>query len=531
MNATMPIYLDYAATTPVDPRVAAGMAECLLTSGVFGNPASNHAYGRAARERVAAARQQTAALIGARAADVFYTSGATEADNLAILGLMRGQRAAGARAAASQPGARPTAVAPHLITAHTEHKAVLDPCHQLEREGCVVSYLSPDASGRIGPEQLQAALRPETVLVSLMHANNETGVINDIAAFGALCRAHGAALHVDAAQSAGKLPIDVGSMAVDLLSFTAHKLYGPKGIGALYAHPARRVGLQPLLYGGGHERGLRSGTLPVHQIVGFGLACELAAAGMDTESRRLAALRARLWEGLADLPGVRLNTALDVSLPGLLNVSFTGIEGESLLAGLPELALASGSACNSDSDEPSYVLRALGHDRESAQSSLRFSLGRGTSAPQIEVTIAAVRREVLRLRALAGAPGRARAADTGGEAAAGAAATGEAGAREQGTWVRFMLNMRDELIEQARYQAYGCPQTLAACEWLAGRLRGRPWREPGVGGPLDWAAALALPPDRLTRLLVVEDALRAALAAAQQGGGSRGTMADQEPAP
>jgi cysteine desulfurase len=490
---------------------------------VFGDPALNHRYGRAAREWVATARQQAAALIGARPNDVFFTSGATEADNLAILGLVRGLRAAAARAAAAQPGARGALVAPHVITARTEHKAVLDPCHQLEREGCAVSYLSPDASGCISPGQLQAALRPETVLVSLMHANNETGVINDIAAFGALCRAHGAALHVDAAQSAGKLPIDVVAMAVDLLSFTAHKLYGPKGIGALYAHPARRVSLQPLMYGGGHERGLRSGTLPVHQIVGFGLACQLAAAEMATESVRLASLRARLWAGLADLPGVKLNTTLDVSLPGLLNVSFTGIEGESLLTGLPELALASGSACNSDSDEPSYVLRALGHDRESAQSSLRFSLGRGTSAPQIEVAIAAVRREVLRLRALAGAPERASLAATGG-AGAGAAVAGEAGAREQGTWVRFMLNVRDGQIEQARYQAYGCPQTLAACEWLTGQLRGRPWQQPGIGGPLEWAQALALPPDRLTRLLVVEDALRAALEAAQRRGASRGTM-------
>jgi cysteine desulfurase len=524
MSAGAPIYLDYAATTPVDLRVAAAMSECLVASGVFGNPASNHAFGRAARERVAAARQRTAALIGARAADVFYTSGATEADNLAILGLVRGLRSAAARTAAAPAGPKAAAAAPHLITARTEHKAVLDPCRQLEREGCTVSYLSPDASGRISPEQLQAALRPETVLVSLMHANNETGVIHDIAAFGALCHAHGAALHVDAAQSAGKLPIDVVAMAVDLLSFTAHKLYGPKGIGALYAHPARRVVLQPLMYGGGHERGLRSGTLPVHQIVGFGLACELAAAEMTAESTRLAGLRARLWAGLADLPGVKLNTALEVSLPGLLNVSFTGIEGESLLTGLPELALASGSACNSDSDEPSYVLRALGHDRESAQSSLRFSLGRGTSAPQIELAIAAVRREVLRLRALAGAPEGARPAGGEGGAGAGATATGEAGAREQGTWVRFMLNTRDGQIEQARYQAYGCPQTLATCEWLVGQLRGRPWHEPGVGGPLDWAQALALPPDRLTRLLVVEDALRAALEAAQQPAGSRGTM-------
>ncbi|HMI37790.1 MAG TPA: aminotransferase class V-fold PLP-dependent enzyme, partial [Steroidobacteraceae bacterium] len=430
------------------------------------------------------------------------TSGATEADNLAILGLVRGSHAA----------------APHLITARTEHKAVLDPCRQLEREGCAVTYLTPDASGRIWPEQLQEALRPATVLVSLMHANNETGVINDIASFGALCRGHGAALHVDAAQSAGKLPIDVTAMAVDLLSFTAHKFYGPKGVGALYAHPARRVSLQPLMYGGGHERGLRSGTLPVHQIVGFGLACELAVAEMAAESTRLAALRARLWAGIADLPGVKLNTPLHASLPGLLNVSFTGIEGESLLTGLPELALASGSACNSDSDEPSYVLRALGHDRESAQSSLRFSLGRGTSAAQIEVAIAAVRRQVLRLRALAGA---AVAADE-------PSASGEAGTREQGTWVRFMLNVREGRIEQARFQAYGCPQTLAACEWLSGQLRGRSWQKPGVGGPLDWAQALALPPDRLTRLLVVEDALRAALEAAQQRASTHGTIGGLE---
>jgi len=502
MSEVEPIYLDYAATTPVDPRVASAMAECLLAGGVFGNPASNHRYGRAARERVATARQQAAALIGARANDVFFTSGATEADNLAILGLVRGSHAA----------------APHLITARTEHKAVLDPCRQLEREGCAVTYLTPDASGCIRPEQLQEALRPGTLLVSLMHANNETGVINDIAAFGALCRGHGAALHVDAAQSAGKLPIDVTAMAVDLLSFTAHKFYGPKGIGALYAHPARRVSLQPLMYGGGQERGLRSGTMPVHQIVGFGRACELAMAEMAAESTRLAALRARLWEGIADLPGVKLNTPLHASLPGLLNVSFTGIEGESLLTGLPELALASGSACNSDSDEPSYVLRALGHDRESAQSSLRFSLGRDTSVAQIEVAIAAVRRQVLRLRALAGA---AVAVDE-------PSASGEAGTREQGTWVRFMLHVRDGQIEQARFQAYGCPQTLAACEWLSGQLRGRSWQKPGVGGPLDWAQALALPPDRLTRLLVVEDALRAALEAAQRRARAHGTIGGLE---
>ncbi len=490
MSIAGPIYLDYAATTPVDPRVAACMAECLGAEGVFGNPASTHAYGRVARSRVEAARAQVAALIGARAGDVIFTSGATEADNLAILGLVRGMRA----------GRAPQEL--HVISSRTEHKAVLDPCRQLEREGFAVTLLTPAPGGCVTPEQLREALRPGTVLVSLMHANNETGAIQDIAAFGALCRAHGAAFHVDAAQSAGKLPIDVAAMGVDLLSFTAHKLYGPKGIGALYVHPARRVSVLPLMFGGGHERGLRSGTLPVHQIAGFGLACELAAADMGAESARLARLRERLWEGIGSLPGVLANSPAAHCLPGILNVSFSGIEGESLLFGLAELALASGSACNSDSDEPSYVLRALGRDRESAQSALRFSLGRGTNAAAIDRAVAAVRREVLRLQALAqDEPGQ-------GEA------SGEAGTREQGTWVRFMLKTSGESIAAASHQAYGCPQTLAVCEWLVAQLPGRPWRNPALGGPLEWVRTLDIPADRLTRLLVVEDALRAALAAA-----------------
>jgi cysteine desulfurase len=486
------VYLDYAATTPVDPQVAARMIECLCAEATFGNPASMHSYGRAARARVEAARAQVAALIGARAPDIIFTSGATEADNLAVLGTVRGARAA-----------RSTAPV-HVITARTEHKAVLDPCRQLEREGVAVTYLSPAAEGRILPEQLREALRPETVLVSLMHANNETGAVQDVAAFGALCRAHGAALHVDAAQSAGKLPIDVVGMSIDLLSFTAHKLYGPKGIGALYVHASRRVALQPLMFGGGHERGLRSGTLPVHQIVGFGAACELAASVMASESARQAELRARLWARLGELPGALLNSPTVHCVPGILNVSFSGIEGESLLFGLTELALASGSACNSDSDEPSYVLRALGRDRETAQSALRFSLGRGTSAADIDRAGAAVRREVLRLQAAASAKADA------------CAVSGEAGTREQGTWVRFMLSPSGEYIDRAAHQVYGCPATQTVCDWLVGQLKGRSWRHPGLGGPQDWAEALEIPLDRLTRLLVVEDALRAALAAAQR---------------
>jgi cysteine desulfurase len=502
-----PIYLDYAATTPVDERVAARMAGCLTREGVFGNPASTHAYGRQARALVEDARARVAAVIGARASDIVFTSGATEANNLAILGFARGARRLRDR---QQPGtARSAAAGAAVISALTEHKAVLDPCRQLEREGFEVSYLTPGASGRIEAPQLAAALRPGTQLVSLMHANNETGVIADVAAFGALCRAQGVALHVDAAQSAGKLPIDVEAMQIDMLSFTAHKLYGPKGIGALYVRQSQRALLQPLMYGGGHERGLRSGTLAVHQIAGFALACELAHADMDGAAARLAALRERLWRGIADLPGVLANSPASHCLPGILNVSFGGIEGESLLFGLPELAVSSGSACNSDSDEPSYVLRALGRDREGAQSSLRFSLGRGTTREDIDKAIAAVRREVMRLRALDGRDGAAVAAPVL------VAASAEAGAREAGTWIKVNLHIRGQTIEQASINAYGCPYTLKVCEWLSAQLQGRELSDAlgGAlsGGPQSWASATGTPEERLTRLLVIEDALLGAL--------------------
>jgi cysteine desulfurase len=390
MSGRGPLYLDYAATTPVDPRVAARMAAALTAAGVFGNPASLHAFGRAARALVEQARVQVAALIGARAPQLTFTSGSTEAANLALLGFVRGARA------------RAGAAAVHVITSRTEHKAVLDPCRQLEREGCAVTWLTPGEGGCVTPAQLAQALRPATVLVALMHANNETGHIQDVAACGALCRAHGAALFVDASQSAGKLAIDVEAMGIDLLALTAHKFYGPKGSGALYAADSRRGLIQPLLHGGGHERGLRSGTLATHQIVGLGAASELAMRGREAGQLRLAALRARLWAGLADLPGVFQNGSAEQCLPGILNVSFPGIEGESLVAGLAELAVSTGAACNSDSDEPSYVLRALGRDRESAQSSLRFSLGQPTSEADIDLAIAAARREVLRLRSVAG---------------------------------------------------------------------------------------------------------------------------------
>ena len=378
------IYLDHAATTPVDPRAIERMLACLGPGRSFANAASAHAPGRAARALVEAARAAAAQLIGAAPADVYFTSGATESDNLAILGLARAAR-----------GAR------HVVTTRIEHKAVLDACARLEKEGVAVSYVESAADGRVPPERIAAALRPETLLVSVMHANNETGVVNDVGAIGALCRARGVALHVDAAQSAGKLPIDVRAMGIDLLAVAAHKMYGPKGVGLLYVNPVRRAQLQPQSYGGGQERGLRSGTQAVHQIVGFGAACEIALAEAAGEGHRLLRLRERLWSALQSLPGVLLNGHPTERLPGTLNVAFTGVEGESLFYALPGLAVSSGSACNSHSDEPSYVLRALGRDTQTAQSSLRFSLGRWTTEAEVDAAAAAVVRAVTRLRAAA----------------------------------------------------------------------------------------------------------------------------------
>jgi len=385
MSSGAPVYLDYAATSPADPRVAAAMSECLTRDGVFGNPSSMHQHGRLARECVERARAQAAALIHVQPRQLVWTSGATESNNLAILGTARATAKRGR----------------HLVTARTEHKSVLDPCHRLEHEGFQVTYLDTDHEGLIAPERVREALRDDTVLVSIMHVNNEIGVLQDIAAIAAICQERAVPLHVDAAQSAGKVAVDVARLRCDLLSFTAHKLYGPKGIGALYFAPARRASLQPLMFGGGQERGLRSGTLAVHQIVGFGVACELAAAAWPTDAERCERLRARLWLGLQALDGVLLNGHATRRVAGILNVSFTGIEGESLLMGLSELSLSTGSACTSDNDEPSYVLRALGRDTELAQSSLRFSFGRYSCEEDIDVAIAAVTREVRRLRAVA----------------------------------------------------------------------------------------------------------------------------------
>jgi len=383
--AVSPIYLDYAATAPLDPRVADAMCECLRDPALQGNPASAHAPGRAAAERVEEARAQVARLIGAPPETIVFTSGATESVNLAILGAGR-SAARGSR---------------HVVTSRTEHRAGIDACRQLEREGFSVTWLDPRADGTVGAEQVTAALRPDTALVSLMHANNETGAVNDIAAVGRVCNEREIALHVDAAQSAGKLPIAVEATGVSLLSLCAHKLGGPKGVGALYLRHRPRPALQPLQFGGGHERGLRAGSLATHQIVGFGLACELARAGLAGESARIRAMRDRLWLGLQAAAPVARNGAADPALPGILNVRFAGVEGESLLLALDgRLAVSSGSACNSATAEPSHVLRSLGLSDLAAQASLRLSLGRETTLEEVDRAARLLVAAVQRLRAV-----------------------------------------------------------------------------------------------------------------------------------
>jgi cysteine desulfurase len=385
-------YLDYAATTPVDARVVTRMAECLTVDGAFGNPGStSHEYGERASSLVEQARAQVATAVGAAASEVVWTSGATEADNLAIFGIAHYYRAQGR----------------HLVTAKTEHKAVLDPCRELERRGWRVSYVAPDRDGRIAPQAVAAALQPDTVLVSIMHVNNEIGVVQDIAAIAAVCARHGGSrLHVDAAQSVGKCAVDFAGWGVDLLSLSAHKAYGPKGVGALLVSQRRGVHLEALQFGGGQERNLRSGTLPTHQLVGMGAAFELAtadAAAAAAERSRIARLQERLWLGLVALGGVLRNGAAEFAVPHVLNVSFEGVEGESLLAAVrPELAVSTGSACASASSEASYVLRSLGRDERLAESSLRFSLGRYTTDADIERAIAVLSSAVSRLRRIAG---------------------------------------------------------------------------------------------------------------------------------
>jgi cysteine desulfurase len=484
-----PVYLDYAATTPVDPAVVQAMTTCLGLDGDFGNSGSaTHEFGRRAASRVDAARAQVASLLGARPDEIIFTSGATESSNLAVLGIARANADRGR----------------HIVTSRTEHKAVLDPCKRLEKEGFSVTYLTPDWSGRLDPEAVRAAIRPDTSLVSVMFANNEIGVVQDVCAIGAICRSREVAFYADAAQAIGKIAANVSQLPVDLLSFTAHKLYGPKGVGALYIHRGIRPRLQAVTFGGGQERGLRPGTLATHQIVGLGAACALAEKLQPVEAVRLGALRDRLWAGISSLDRVHLNGEGAERLPGILNVSFEGVEGESLVVGLSELAISTGSACNSASAEPSYVLRALGRDTQLAQSSLRFSLGRFTSEEDVDTAVAAVKREVLRLRTLSPASPTVLWSD-------GAAVSGEAGAAGQDTWIRFHLLVADDVVKDARFQAYGCPHTLAVAAWMAKALPGRRREALQPGTPADWAADHGVPVEKLGRLLVVEDAVQACL--------------------
>ena len=385
------VYLDNAATTAVDPRVVEEMLACLGPGGDYANPSAvGHAPGRRARARVEQARGEVAALVGADPAQVIFTSGATEADNLAILGAARFYRERGR----------------HVVTSRTEHPAVLDACRQLEREGFAVTYLKPGADGIVVPAQVEEALRSDTILVSLMHVNNEIGVVQDVAALGRLCRSRGVLFHVDAAQGIGKLALDVDRDCIDLLALTAHKVHGPKGVGALCVRREPRLGLVPLLHGGGQERGLRSGTLPTHQVVGMGAALRIAASQMAVDAARIARLRERLWQGLSAMQGVTLNGHPTHRVPGILSVSIDGVEGESLLYALPGLAVASGSACATTSGEPSYVLRALGRSDRLAQSTLRLSLGRFSTEADVERAIEAIVAAVTRLRAIA--PGGSR---------------------------------------------------------------------------------------------------------------------------
>jgi len=381
----LPIYMDYSASTPVDPRVAEKMMACLTPDGNFGNPASrSHLFGWKAEEAVETARRQVAELIGADPREIVWTSGATESDNLAIKGVAHFYHKKGK----------------HIITSKIEHKAVLDATRQLEREGYEVTYLTPGSDGLITPQMVADAMREDTILVSLMHINNEIGTITDIAAIGELTRKHGVLFHVDAAQSAGKIPLDMNEMKVDLLSLCAHKIYGPKGVGALYVRRKPRVRIEAQIHGGGHERGMRSGTLATHQIVGMGEAFRIAKEEMDSEKQRLISLRDRFWSQIKDMEEVYVNGSFEERYPGNLNVSFAFVEGESLLMSLKDLAVSSGSACTSASLEPSYVLRALGLNDEMAHSSIRFSFGRFTTEEEVDYAAAQVRTAVEKLREL-----------------------------------------------------------------------------------------------------------------------------------
>lgn len=381
-----PVYLDYAATAPVDPRVSAAMLECLDAQAGIGNPAAlTHAFGARARSRIATAARAVAGLVHGAAEFVIWTGSATEAINLGLIGAARFRRSRGR----------------HVVTSRIEHSAGLASCAALEREGYVVTYLEPDADGIVSPESVTAALRPDTVLVSVMHANNEVGTVQDIEAIGAVCRDREILLHVDAAQSLGKVPINMRAQSIDLLSLNAHKACGPQGIGALLLNPDTLRRVEPVLHGGGQQRGMRPGTLPVHQIVGFGATCRILQTEMAAEAARIATLRDQLWDGIRELPGVRLNGHPRQRLGNILNVQVGGVEGESLRFALRELAVSSGSACTSATAEPSYVLRAIGLSDVAAEASIRFSLGRFTTEGEVNRAVAVFCSAVKKLQSLA----------------------------------------------------------------------------------------------------------------------------------
>ena len=520
------VYLDNAATTPVDPRVVAEMVSCLGPDGCYANPSAvAHRAGREACERVERARAKVAALVGAAPEQVVFTSGATESDNLALLGAVRFQRDRRQR---------------HVVTSRTEHPAVLDACRQLEREGVAVSYLRPGVDGIVTPDQVAEALRPETLLVSIMHVNNEIGVAQDVAAIGRLCRDRGVLFHVDAAQGAGKLDLDVHRDGIDLLALTAHKLHGPKGVGALCVRREPRLGLVPLQFGGGQERGLRSGTLPTHQVAGMGEAFRIAREEGPAEARRIATLRESLWRQLSTLSGLLLNGHATQRVAGILSVSIEDVEGEALLLALDDLAVSSGSACASTHAQPSYVLRALGRSDRLAQSSLRLSLGRFTLEDEVDYAAGRIREEVLRLRGCrartrrnaASAPAvdpryseevRRRHGELPGAGRLEASPTvvlGKAGDRERGCEVELQFDVASGRVDAATFTAFGCPHLLAAASWLVEHARG--WNQASLAA-WDWqeaARALDVPAAKFGRLLTLQDAVRDA---ARNWPGARGS--------
>lgn len=384
-NIKLPIYMDYASTTPVDPRVAKKISDHLTLDGNFGNPASrSHKFGWQAEEAVEEARSHVANLVNCDPREIVWTSGATEADNLAIKGIANFYQKNGK----------------HIITSKIEHKAVLDPCRQLERDGFEVTYLEPNEGGLITAEAISNAIREDTILISIMHINNELGTINDLESIGTLAREKGIFFHVDAAQSTGKVAIDLTSLPVDLMSFSAHKTYGPKGIGALFVRRKPRVRIEAQIHGGGHERGMRSGTLATHQIVGMGEAFRIAKEEMDADTKRVEALHKRFFESVSNIEEVYVNGDPDNKVSNILNISFAYVEGESLIMALKDIAVSSGSACTSASLEPSYVLRALGRKDELASSSIRFSFGRFTTDQEVDYTVSLINHAVERLREL-----------------------------------------------------------------------------------------------------------------------------------